>query len=95
MPYCTKVKSWIKDQPFQLLENWPASSPDLNTIENCWMRLKEKVAIHNPTSRDDLIRVIKEVWVKEITQEYCSFLISSMPRRINAVLANKGLHTKY
>ena len=31
-----KVKSWIKDQPFQLLENWPGSSPDLNI--DIWRR---------------------------------------------------------
>lgn len=89
-----KVKSWIGQQNIEILD-WPGSSPDLNVIENCWQVLKLKVAKTNPTSYDDLIQKIKQVWVTEITPEYCQKLCDSMPRRIQAVIDNNGYSTKY
>ena len=29
------VKKWFNDNYFELLSNWPLSSPDINVIENC------------------------------------------------------------
>ena len=31
------VKQWIANQKFKILEEWPAISPDLNVVENCWI----------------------------------------------------------
>ena len=64
-------------------------------IENLWTLMKNKVSEKQPTSGAELVKVIKEVWVKEISKEYCQSLIDSMPRRIEAVIKNKGGHTKY
>ena len=49
--------------------------------------MKDKVAEKQPLSLPDLCRAIKEVWVKEISKEYCANLVNSMPRRLAAVLA--------
>ena len=57
--------------------------------------MKNKVSEKQPTSGAELAKVIREVWVKEISKEYCQSLIDSMPRRIEAVIKNKGGHTKY
>ena len=57
--------------------------------------MKNKVSEKQPASGAELVKVIKEVWVKEISKEYCQSLIDSMPRRIEAVIKNKGGHTKY
>ena len=57
--------------------------------------MKNKVSEKQPTSGAELVKVIKEVWVKEISKEYCQSLIDSMPRRIEAVIKNKGGHTEY
>ena len=54
------------------------------------MTMKRKVASSNPNSADDLNNTIKQVWLSEITQEYCKRLVHSMPRRIASVLLNKG-----
>lgn len=89
------VKAWFQNQPFQLLEGWPGSSPDLNVIENCWATVKRKVSERCPSSYTSLCDAIKEVWVMEITPEYCNKLVSSMPSRIQAVIAAKGGVTKY
>lgn len=89
------LDSWLQDNGYQILAGWPGNSPDLNVIENAWLTLKKKVAELKPTSRSDLIDKMKTVWVKEITADYCLQLFDSMPRRIAAVLAAKGHHSKY
>lgn len=89
------VKNWLNSQGINCIDPWPGSSPDLNPIENCWAILKKKVAAHRPTSLPDLIQTIKQVWCTEITPEYCTQLLHSMPKRLAAVLAAKGGATKY
>ena len=72
----------------------PGNSPDLKPIENLWTIMKDKVADKQPSSAQNLKQAIKDVWVTEITQEYCESLVSSMPRRIQAVIDSKEGHTK-
>jgi transposase len=89
------VMRWFDSQAFSVLSPWPGSSPDLNPIENAWVLLKKKVAKRNPTSMENLKEVIREVWVLEMSQEYCRTLIDSMPKRIQAVITSRGGYTKY
>ena len=89
------VREWLGQSGYDVLGPWPGNSPDLNIIENAWLFMKRQVALQNPTSLDDLVAKIKQVWVSAITAEYCRKLAHSMPNRIAAVLANKGGHTKY
>jgi predicted transcriptional regulator len=89
------VQHWFKDNNIQTLLNWPPNSPDLNVIENCWQLMKKKVAAHHPTSEAHLKTILKDVWIHEITPEYCQQLVHSMPMRIAAVLKNHGYPTKY
>ena len=89
------LTEWLQENESEMLHGWPGNSPDLNVIENAWVMVKKKVAEMKPTSRDDLISKIKQVWVQQITPEYCKELVRSMPRRIASVLAAKGGPTKY
>ena len=75
--------------------DWPGNIPDFNPIENLWTNLKDKVAERQPARAKDLVKVIKEVWVKEISQEYYRNLVCSMPRRLQDVIKNGGGSTKY
>ena len=88
------VTIFLKKKKVKVLD-WPGNSPDLNPIEHLWAVIKDKVAEKQPSSLPDLCRAIKEVWVKEISKEYCTNLVSSMPRRLAAVFQNNGGHTKY
>ncbi len=47
-----------------------------------------------PNNADDLKAAIKATWAS-ITPEQCHRLITSMPRRIDAVIHAKGGPTKY
>ena len=89
------VTEWFSRQSFQLLQGWPGNSPDLNPIENCWTLIKQRLSGHRPTGTKDMIEKLKQIWAREISQEYCCRLVESMPHRIQAVLDAKGMHTKY
>lgn len=89
------VKSWLRDNNIEVLSPWPGSSPDLNPIENCWVKLKLAVSKSNPTSLTDLKTAILDAWINEISPAYCQSLVDSMPQRINAILAAHGNATKY
>ena len=88
------VSEFLCQQRIKVLD-WPGNSPDLNPIENLRDILKDKVADKQPTSAKHLQEVIKESWVKDLTREYCSTLVASMPRHLQVVIEVKGGHTKY
>ena len=88
------VTQFLKSKKIRILD-WPGNSPDLNPIENLWSILKDKVSKKQPTSAKMLEQAIKEVWVRELSNEYCQSLVESMPRRLEAVIKAKGGPTKY
>ena len=57
--------------------------------------MKNEVADQHPTSMESLKTATKIVWIQKMTSEYCRNLIESMPRRMVAVVKNKGGLTKY
>ena len=88
------AKNFLDSNNIDILE-WPGNSPDLNPIKNLWTNMKNEVSEKQPLIGAELVKAIKEVWVKEISKEYCQSLIESMPRRIKAVIKNREGHTKY
>ena len=87
------VKKFLKRKRIQMFE-WPGNSPDLNPIENLWHLMKNKVSEKHLSSLAAVRTAIKEVWVREISANYCCKLINSMPRRRQEVIKSKGGHTK-
>jgi transposase len=83
---------------FSLLD-WPASSPDLNPIENFWAALKEWLARRGIAPSLDVLTT----WIDEAMayfnspakEEYFQKLFNSMPDRLQAVRDHKGGMTKY
>lgn len=100
------VQDWLRDftqeNGCEIL-GWPPYSPDLNPIENVWALLKEKIIQHHPeledmTINDHLLNCLEtaavECW-EEFEQDLFYHLLTSMPRRIAAVIRSRGWYTKY
>ncbi len=82
------TKSWFNDHGVYCA--WlAANSPDLNPIENLWGIVKRKMRDTRPNNADDLKATIKATWAS-IQPQQCHKLITSMPRRIEAVIKAKG-----
>lgn len=88
------VQQFLGNHGVRVLD-WPGNSPDLNPIENLWHYMKRRVRAKCPKTVPQLQQAILEVWVREISPDYCEKLIRSMPSRIAAVLKNHGYPTKY
>ncbi len=87
------TKSWLNNHGVSVLD-WPANSPDLKTIDNLWGNVKRKMRNKRPKNADELKDTVKETWASKPPQQ-CHKLITSMPRRIEAVIKAKGAPTKY
>jgi transposase len=85
--------------------DWPPYSPDMNPIENMWSLLKRKLYMLFPNldieirgvsdkARDLLFRRIYTAW-EALEPRVWEAMVQSMPRRIEALIAAKGWHTKY
>lgn len=88
------TQAYLKGRRIKLLGPWPSRSPDLSPIENCWRKLKDAVRDRKPRDKAELRAICIEEWNK-ISPDYCTKLVDSMPKRLAAVIAAKGGHTKY
>ncbi len=84
------TQSWLNDHGVGVLD-WPANSPDLNPIENlCQEEMRNK----RPKNAEELKATVKETRAS-IPPQRCHKLITSMTRRVEAVIKAKGAPTKY
>ncbi|KAI8321409.1 hypothetical protein GQ54DRAFT_243869, partial [Martensiomyces pterosporus] len=103
-----QTTEWLDDSGIEVLD-WPSQSPDLNPIEHLlegnnaglamrhlWFVVKQKLKMYPlaPKNNDQLWNRVVEIW-NGLTTEECTNLVASMPKRITAVIAAKGGHTKY
>lgn len=87
-----KTKNWLlHNVPKQLIT--PLQSPDINPIENLWhlldLQIRKKIS-----NKNDLKNVILEEWSK-ISIGSTKKLIEFIPKRLQAIIEAKGMHTKY
>jgi transposase len=87
------MQEWLRDKTQNVLE-WPSQSPDLNPIEHLWRDLKIAVPRCSPSHLTELERICREEWEK-LLKYRCVKLVSSYPRRLEAVIAAKDASTKY
>ncbi len=87
-------------QRYQKLVQWPwcycawLASKLAWVSMNLWGIVKRKMRDTRPNNADELKATVKETWAS-IPPQQCHKLITSMPRRIEAVIKAKGAPTKY
>ena len=73
---------------------WPANSPDLNIVENFHNLWKDRVDKRNPTTKEQLKKIIKEEFKKFTTAEIKN-LVEKFPNRLSKILKEQGGHIPY
>ncbi|UYV64260.1 hypothetical protein LAZ67_3000095, partial [Cordylochernes scorpioides] len=77
-------------QDVQMLP-WPPYSPDLSPIEHVWDIIGRRLhALPQPRSEDELWQMVEREW-RAIPQDAIRTLIDSLPRRVAACIAVRGL----
>ena len=68
---------------------WSANSPDLNPMENLVGLVKRRMSKERPSTQEELKGATRRE-CNSVTSEDCYSLVSSKPRRIQAVIAANG-----
>ena len=90
---CRETKAWFVKNKITVVE-WPATSPDLNPIENVWKMLKKTVSRHAPWGYDELSAFIVAEFNK-IPQTVLDSLVDSFENRLRECVRRRGAVTKY
>ena len=75
------------------LEDWPSQSPDLNPIESLWSILDRSISDRRRNAKAELWECAQQAW-RKLDSSVLTKLVESVPRRLNAVIDNKGYPTK-
>lgn len=86
-----KTKSWLANFGVNLLEDWPADSPDINPIEHVWSWMKTYVSKEGPTDKASLIKAIEAAW-DEIPQSVIQSYIGRLNNVCQQIIAAGGDH---
>ena len=89
------VMNFLQNEDIEHME-WPACSPDMNPIENLWAEITRRINIleHQPTNVQELSQAVTTAWA-DIPQNTLRTLAEGMPRRVEALRAARGGHTRY
>jgi hypothetical protein len=95
-PATKLVKKYLKRQSYNILE-WPAQSPDLNSIENIWLLSKRRLNDYETARKfmNELYERITKDWYDLMKPEKCQTVTESMTKHIKQYIKNRGHWTDY
>ncbi|CAG2222624.1 unnamed protein product [Mytilus edulis] len=85
------TKEWMRQNGvLDSVMETPASSPDLNPIENVWAAMKQHLQNKmKPRKKDELVQGIADFWLT-LTHQKCSAYIDHLHRVLPYVILNHG-----
>ena len=92
------VTHWLNNHPEITRIEWPAISPDLNSLENLWSKMVSHWGASNAKNKTSSIEHAKSAWElcrPTRSENYCENLVGSMSRRLGQVIDKAGGHVKY
>ena len=89
------VDAYIHEQDIIRMD-WTPYRPDLNSVEHIWDEIGRGLKEMDPQSVNlrQLGVVVQNVW-QQIPLERVQTLVSSMPRRVRALVDPRGSYTRY
>lgn len=90
------TQQWLNDHVPSYIpkDDWPANSPDANSIENLWAIMDDRVAARKPSSIDELWAAVQREW-KALPLDLVKKLIDSQPTRLREIKKANGGYCKY
>lgn len=80
---------YLQRKNIQMVEDYPARSPDFNMIETLWAKLQTDVWAKRPVTRDDLVKAIRASW-DEMSDVYVASLLRCWTSRLDTAIARNG-----
>jgi transposase len=83
------VQNYVLGKGFEVLQNWPPYSPDLNPIEEVWAELNRRVSNRHPTTHEELVHYVKQEWdgmPQSLIDSYCN----SFRKKLKRCVEKKG-----
>lgn len=81
----------LEEQGWITMLDWSAQSPDLNPIENVFMKLDYDCKRRTPKNAQQFFDIIQEAWHKLGFKTVCAY-VESMQLRCQAVIDADGYH---
>lgn len=82
--------AFLKRNGIDVIDNYPASSPDCNPIEALWVVLNAGIARRMPTTVEELKKATLEAW-REIPQSVINRYVMGFQKHLKTVVRRKGL----
>lgn len=92
--FSKSTQKFLKRNKIDYFESFPASSPDLNLIEQVFALWKSEVSKENPKNLQELSEIACSKWIK-IPTSYIRNLYDSIGRRALEIIEKKGNNTTY
>jgi hypothetical protein len=88
----SSIQKWFVEIDVEEFD-WPAQSSDLNPIEHLWDELERRLQArpNHPVSLPNLTNALVAEWNRKVPTAMFQHLVESLPRRVEAVIAPKGV----